>query len=66
MQWIGEPPMKDKVLELASREGRRPTWEMALIYPDQGGWTVAEYLRLDIGRHVEFQKRYGGVPANTS
>jgi len=28
---------------------------MALIYPDQGGWTVDEYLRLDIGRHVEFQ-----------
>ena len=28
---------------------------MALIYPDQEGWTVGEYLRLDIGRHVEFQ-----------
>ncbi len=41
--------------ELASLEGRaRPTWEMALIYPDQGSWTVEEYLELDIGRHVEF------------
>jgi Uma2 family endonuclease len=27
---------------------------MALIYPDQGSWTVDEYLELDIGRHVEF------------
>ena len=46
--------MTPKVKDLASREGRRPTWEMALIYPDQGGWTVDDYLRLDIGRHVEF------------
>jgi Uma2 family endonuclease len=50
--------MTPKVLELASKEGRRPTWEMALIYPDQGGWKVNEYLDLDIGRQVEFSKGY--------
>lgn len=45
--------------ELARIEGRaRPTWEMALIYPDQGGWSVEEYLALDIGRHVEFADGY--------
>ncbi|MBI4603851.1 MAG: Uma2 family endonuclease [Planctomycetes bacterium] len=27
---------------------------MALLYPDQGGWTVDEYLALDAGRHVEY------------
>lgn len=31
-----------------------PTWEMALLYPAQGSWTEEEYLRLDIGRIVEF------------
>jgi Uma2 family endonuclease len=46
--------MTPKALELAGEEGRTPTWEMALLYPDQGGWTEAEYLRLDIGRHVDF------------
>jgi len=39
---------------LAKHERRNPTWAMALLYPDQGGWTVEEYLDLDIGRHVEF------------
>lgn len=46
--------MTPKVLELARQEGRRPTWEMALVYPDQGGWTVDDYLDLDLGRHIEF------------
>lgn len=27
---------------------------MALLYPDQGSWSVEDYLRLDAGRHVEF------------
>lgn len=46
--------METKAFELASKEGRRPTWEMALLYPDQGSWTEDDYLGLDIGRHVEF------------
>jgi len=45
--------MNPRVLELAAREGRHPTWDMALLYPDQGGWTVDDYLALDVGRHVE-------------
>jgi Uma2 family endonuclease len=47
-----------EVLKLATHEGRHPTWEMALIYPDQGGWTVEDYLTLDIGRHVEFSRGF--------
>lgn len=50
--------MKPKALELADEEGRHPTWEMALLYPDQGGWTEADYLRLDIGRHVDYSSGY--------
>ncbi|MBI4606465.1 MAG: Uma2 family endonuclease [Planctomycetes bacterium] len=47
--------MRPEALELAAAERRRPTWGMALIYPDQGGWTVEEYLDLDVGRHVDFE-----------
>ncbi|MBI4601561.1 MAG: Uma2 family endonuclease [Planctomycetes bacterium] len=42
--------------ELAKAEGRQPTWEMALLYPDQGRWTSREYLELDAGRHVELSE----------
>ncbi|MCZ7648933.1 MAG: Uma2 family endonuclease [Planctomycetota bacterium] len=45
-------------LELAKREGRKPTWGMALLYPDQGGWTLEDYLGLDVGRHVEFDRGF--------
>ena len=31
-----------------------PTWEMAHLYPAQGTWSEQEYLRLDIGRQVEY------------
>ena len=47
--------MRQEVLALAAAEKRRPTWEIALVYPDQGGWTIEEYLDLDIGRHVDFE-----------
>jgi Uma2 family endonuclease len=40
--------------ELARQENRQPTWEMALLFPDQGSWSEAEYLDLDVGRHVDF------------
>lgn len=40
--------------ELASQEGRRPAWEIALLFPDQGKWSVQDFLGLDAGRHVEF------------
>lgn len=40
--------------DLASMEGRRPSWETALFFPDQGSWTETEYIQLDPGRHVEF------------
>ncbi len=43
-----------KAFDLASEESRRPAWEMALLYPDQGTWSVQDYLELDAGRHVEF------------
>lgn len=44
----------DKAFEIAAMEGRRPTWEAALFFPDQGRWTVPEYLALDANRHVEY------------
>src|SRR5438105_775761 len=28
-------------------EGRRPTWEVAYLFPEQGSWTEEEYLNLD-------------------
>lgn len=48
--------MSSSAFELASIEGRRPTWEVALMYPDEGGWSETAYLQLDPGRHVEFSK----------
>lgn len=41
---------------LAELEERHPTWELALTYPDQGNWLVAEYLELDVGRAVDFDQ----------
>jgi Uma2 family endonuclease len=57
-QMKGETMMNLTVTEL-SLGGRRPplgepVWEMALLYPDQGGWSEEDYLSLDIGRLVEF------------
>lgn len=46
--------MTTSAFELATREGRHPTWEAALLFPDQGKWSESEYLGLDAGRHVEF------------
>ncbi len=48
--------MAPGALDLAKAEGRKPTWEMALLYPDQGCWTSREFLELDAGRHVELSK----------
>lgn len=34
----------------------QPTWKMALVYPTQGNWSEEEYLSLDVGRQVEFDR----------
>ena len=31
-----------------------PVWDLALMFPLQGGWTVEDYLRLDAGLLVEY------------
>jgi Uma2 family endonuclease len=31
-----------------------PAWDLALMFPLQGGWTVDDYLALDTGLQVEF------------
>jgi Uma2 family endonuclease len=31
-----------------------PSWDLALMYPLQGGWSVEDYLRLDTGLLVEY------------
>ena len=41
-------------LALARQERRKPTWELALLYPDQGAWSEDDYLDLDSSRLIEF------------
>ena len=31
-----------------------PTWEIALLFPDQGMWRESDYLELNTNRLVEF------------
>lgn len=33
-----------------------PAWRMALLFPPQGSWTESDYLDLDAGRVIEFDK----------
>jgi Uma2 family endonuclease len=33
-----------------------PAWRIALLFPPQGHWTEADYLALDAGRLVEFER----------
>ena len=33
-----------------------PAWRIALLFPTQGNWTEADYLALDAGRLVEFER----------
>lgn len=37
-----------------SQKAGEPAWDLALMYPLQGGWTVEQYLRLDGGLLVEY------------
>ena len=39
-----------------------PVWELARLFPRQGGWTVEDYLALDIGRLVEYSNGYLEFP----
>jgi Uma2 family endonuclease len=38
--------------------GRPPTWDIALLFPEQGNWSVEEYLDLPGNRLVEFSEGY--------
>ena len=33
---------------------RRPTWEIVDLFPEQGNWSVQEYLALETAKQVEF------------
>ena len=35
-----------------------PAWRIALFYPQQGGWSEADYLNLDGGPLVEFENGF--------
>ena len=35
-----------------------PVWDLALMYPPQGSWTVENYLRLDTGLLVEYTEGF--------
>lgn len=41
-------------VDLARRERRKPAWELALLYPDQGAWNDEDYLELDSNRFIEY------------
>jgi Uma2 family endonuclease len=38
----------------SERSNGRPTWEIALLYPRQGEWSVEEYLDLPTNRLIEY------------
>ena len=42
-----------EIPEVRSETGT-PTWEIALLFPDQGTWTEGEYLALDTNQLIEF------------
>ncbi len=46
------PPAR--VLRTQQGVARRPAWEIALLFPDQGQWSEEEYLDLDSNLLVEF------------
>jgi len=35
-----------------------PAWRMALLFPPQGSWSEHEYLALDAGRQIEFDRGF--------
>lgn len=41
-------------LEVSKTDLGEPTWRIALFYPQQGGWTEADYLALQGGPLVEY------------
>lgn len=43
-----------KSLPVRSDPWSEPTWEVALLFPEQGAWSEEEYLALDTNRLVEF------------
>lgn len=45
--------MPQHLPHLPSKDGE-PAWEVALFFPQQGGWTEADYFALDGGPLVEF------------
>jgi Uma2 family endonuclease len=40
--------------ELSQQPDFQPVWEIAYLFPPQGGWSAAEYMALRPNRHVEF------------
>jgi Uma2 family endonuclease len=43
----------DAILEMQTKVSAEPTWEIALLFPPQGQWSVSEYLALDTNHLVE-------------
>lgn len=52
------PAVRERSVARVSRSkpalARRPAWDVALLFPDQGQWSEVEYLELDSNRLVEF------------
>jgi Uma2 family endonuclease len=43
-----------QTLQAEADQGAEPAWEVALLFPRQGDWSVEDYLNLQTNRLVEF------------
>lgn len=43
-----------QTLQIEADQGAEPAWEVALLFPRQGDWSVEDYLNLQTNRLVEF------------
>jgi Uma2 family endonuclease len=61
VRWVSEKPLQltEKPMQTVDSDTLNPgepAWRIALLFPTQGNWTEADYLALDAGRLVEFQR----------
>lgn len=49
-----KPMLATKNLTARPEPWSEPTWDVALLFPDQGAWSEEEFLHLDTNRLVEF------------
>ena len=55
---MSEPPFKPRTLSEAKAAYGNLTWDIAKLYPFQGGWSEWEYMELRPSRIVEYDHGY--------